>query len=102
MFASKDKINRRSNNSIVYLSEEKFFQIQRFFYDDQEKMDYVMGFHLNTCDDSLAKNYTFLKKLVSIDQKLSLFKTIDIKAICVLLEVNQETFIIPTPNTMLF
>lgn len=94
VYLSSAKVNKRSDNTFVQLSNGLYGNIVSFIVDFNRKKEFVLLQVLETI--AVFSNRYF--KIVRINSEIIAAPTAEIQTVCVCLDVSNEKFICSVPN----
>lgn len=89
--------SRKINSSYARLDNNQYIQIMKFLILDTDKSEYTLGKLMNV-DENVIDGYGTPKRVVSIDNNVTLVSTNNLLNVCVFMEVDEEFYICDLPN----
>lgn len=99
LYCSCNRENEKSVNYFAYTDDGIFIRILKFVIDRSAEKEICICNIVKTFNNLLSENLRCLKKVINVENKIHAVKVEHISRICVFVEVEDNAYLIPVPNT---
>lgn len=98
IYATSQKINKRSNNSVAQLSDDTFVLIIKFIIDFDLEKQLIIYKQIKTREHNFCNGYKSLRIVTDVDNNIAITDIINLKSVCVCYEILDTMYICTLPN----
>lgn len=102
LYASSQKINERSDNSIVQMQDGQFAMILKYVCDEENQKEWVVFQILKTFKPTSWLGYDSLQQVRTISEDVTIKEINNIRSVCACFSLKESEYIVTLPNLFLY